>query len=266
MGERGASLCPRAQFLTAQDVWDCERSHGPHPGAFLLAQGMSGSEVALLPCVEVGPQGDDAQSAVVWLHGLGASGHDFEPVAPMLGCPRTRFVFPHAPNRAVTINMGFVMPSWYDIRSLEPGANRESAEEVAESATMVEALIAREYARGISPDKLIVAGFSQGGAMALHVGLRHERTLAGIMVLSAYALLEEGIEAESHEANRETPFFFGHGELDPVVTVDRGRHAHKLLTRAGRQAEFHAYRMQHEVCPEEIAHIGTWLQARLGYT
>jgi phospholipase/carboxylesterase len=223
------------------------------------------SESALLPCVEVGPAGDAARSSVVWLHGLGASGHDFEPIAPLLGCPDTRFVFPHAPNRAVTINMGFVMPSWYDIRSLEPGAGRECEAQILESAVMIEALIAREYARGVPPDKLILAGFSQGGAMALHVGLRHANSLAGIMVLSAYALLEANIETEAAQANAQTPFLFGHGELDPVVPITRGRRAHELVSRDGRESLFRSYSMQHEVCPEQIADIADWLQARLGY-
>ncbi len=220
-------------------------------------------QAPLLPCVEVGPQGTAAKSAVVWMHGLGASGHDFEPVVPMLGCPDTRFVFPHAPARAVTINMGFVMPSWYDIRSLEPGPDRESAKEIGESAAMIEALIAREYARGITPDKLILAGFSQGGAMALHVGLRHKQTLAGIMVLSAYALLEDTIGAESKPANANTPFFFGHGTHDDVVAIDRGRHAHELVQHDARESEFRSYPMAHQVCPEQIADIGAWLRALL---
>lgn len=217
----------------------------------------------LLPCVEVGPQGADARSAVVWMHGLGASGYDFEPIAPMLGCPKTRFVFPHAPARPVTINMGFVMPSWYDIVSLEPGPKRESATQIDESAAMIEALIAREYERGITPDKLVVAGFSQGGAMALHVGLRHAQTLAGVMVLSAYALVEDRIEAEASPANRCTPFFFGHGNHDDVVAIERGRHARKLVDHPERRTEFRAYPMAHEVCPQEINDIATWLRARL---
>ena len=151
--------------------------------------------VDLLPCVEVGPEGE-ADGAVVWLHGLGASGHDFEDVVPMLRLPRVRFVFPHAPRRGVTINGGLIMPAWYDILRFSDAAGSERADQVRESAELVEALLARERERGVPSARTVLAGFSQGGAMALYTGVRHAHPLAGIMVLSGYEVLPSERPAE----------------------------------------------------------------------
>ena len=214
----------------------------------------------LLPCVEVGPEAD-ADGAVVWLHGLGASGHDFEDVVPMLRLPRVRFVFPHAPRRAVTINGGLIMPAWYDILRFSDAAGSERADQVRESAQMVEALLDRERDRGVPSDRTVLAGFSQGGAMALYAGLRHAHPLAGIMVLSGYEVLSS--ERRVEPANAATPMFFAHGTYDPVVPVQRGRAARKECAD-GREAAWHEYPMGHEVCLEEIAAIRDWLHARLG--
>lgn len=215
---------------------------------------------ALLECIEVGP--DDATQSVIWLHGLGASGDDFVPIVPALAQPQTRFVFPHAPRRPVTINMGFVMRAWYDITSLAPSATREPEADVREAAVQVEALIAAERARGIAANKIVVAGFSQGGAMALHVGLRHAEALAGIMVLSAYTLLPDTLEAEFDAAQRATPMFFGHGRMDPVVPMQRGRDAHQrasALLDDDSAPLWRDYAMEHQVCPEQVADIRAWL-------
>ena len=172
----------------------------------------------LLPCVEVTPPGE-VSSSIVWLHGLGASGHDFEPVVPDLHLPRTRFVFPHAPRRPVSINMGLIMPAWYDIMAL--GGSRIGLEErhVRESAALVEALLERERERGVPSTHTVLAGFSQGGALALFTGVRHAETLAGILVLSAHEPLPETREKEQSEANRTTPMLFCHGTYDPVVPM-----------------------------------------------
>lgn len=213
-----------------------------------------------LECIEKGPA--DAETAVLWLHGLGASGDDFVPLVPHLGLPRTRFIFPHAPVRPVTINMGYRMRAWYDITTLERSATREPEADIRASAEMVEALLEREAERGRPAHKVVLAGFSQGGAMALHVGIRHAHGLAGIMVLSAYALLTQTLGAEAHPANAQTPMLFCHGTHDPLVGRDRGREAYDLVSE-GRPARWEEYPMEHEVCPAEVATIKSWLHARL---
>ncbi|HUG54424.1 MAG TPA: alpha/beta fold hydrolase [Vicinamibacteria bacterium] len=218
---------------------------------------------ALLPCVEVDAQGEPSGS-VIWLHGLGASGHDFEPIVPYLQLPQVRFVFPHAPSRGVTINQGLIMPAWYDIVSFGLPRGGEDEEDVRESAAMVEALVAREGERGVSADRVVLAGFSQGGAMALFTGTRYPKTLAGIMVLSGYEVLAHTREAEAAEANRRTPMLFCHGTHDPMVTVDRARAAFAAHEGPGRLAEWHEFPMAHEVAPAEIAVIRDWLAVRLG--
>ena len=169
----------------------------------------------LLATVRVGPE--DARDCVLWLHGLGASGHDFEPIVPALGLPEVRFVFPHAPSRPVTINMGFVMPAWYDILSMDHhDASRESLSDIRESQAQIEALIADERARGAQ--RIVLAGFSQGAAMSLFAGLRHEGELEGIMVLSGYEVAST-LRAERKDSHRTTPFFFGHGRHDSMVPM-----------------------------------------------
>ncbi len=215
----------------------------------------------LLPCVEVGPEGQ-ADGAVVWMHGLGASGHDFEDVVPLLRRPRTRFVFPHAPRRPVSINMGLIMPAWYDIRTL--GGPRDDDERgIRDSQGHIEALLAREAERGLPAGRIVLAGFSQGGAMALHVGLRYPETLAGIMVLSAYELLPETRAAEASPANRSTPALVCHGTYDPMVPVLGGQAVRDVLAVNGRPTEWHEFPMEHQLCQEEIEVIARWLDERL---
>jgi len=215
----------------------------------------------LLPCVEMGPE-QEAEGAVVWMHGLGASGHDFEDVVPLLRRPRTRFVFPHAPRRAVTLNMGLIMPAWYDIRTL--GGPRDDDERgIRDSQRHIEALLAREVERGVPAQRIVVAGFSQGGAMALHVGLRYPETLAGILVLSAYELLPETRAAEASPANQATPALVCHGTYDPMVPVAGGREVQAGLAANGRPVEWHEFPMEHQLCLEEIEVIARWLDERL---
>ncbi len=218
----------------------------------------------LLRCVEVEPDGPAAAS-VIWLHGLGADGHDFEPIVPSLGLPRdrrVRFVFPNAPRRAVTINMGLIMPAWYDIRG-DDVRRDEDVSGVRQSAAQVEALLAREVERGVAKDRIVLAGFSQGGAIALHVGLRQPEPLAGLAALSTYLVCEDTLDAEATPAGRGLPVFQAHGTLDPMVAFDRGQAACERLRQLGCDVTWRTYAMGHEVCPEEIADIGAWLSARL---
>jgi phospholipase/carboxylesterase len=215
----------------------------------------------LLPCVEVGPRGE-ADGAVVWLHGLGASGHDFEPIVPYLELPRVRFVFPHAPVRAVTINGGMQMPAWYDILSLARAGGGNAAH-VAEARGQVDALLRRETERGLAADRVVLAGFSQGAALALHTGTRYRDALAGILVLSGYEVLPETREAEASPANRGTPMLFCHGAYDPVVPLAGGRAAYQAHATPGRDAQWLEFPIGHEVSDDEIAAVRDWLHARL---
>ena len=203
-------------------------------------------------------------ASIVWLHGLGADGHDFAPIVPELRLPfAVRFVFPHAPMRAVTINNGAVMRAWYDVRG-GGGERREDAEGVQASRAQVEALLAREKARGITAERLVLAGFSQGGAMALHTGLRHPDRLAGVMALSCFLPLADTLAAEASPANRDVPIFLAHGAHDPLIPMARARFAHDRLVELGWNVEWHEYPMPHSVCIEEVVDIGTWLLTVLG--
>jgi len=203
-------------------------------------------------------------ASVIWLHGLGADGNDFAPIVPELRLPKAgiRFVFPHAPVRPVTINAGMRMRAWYDIAD---GANRREDERgVRASQVLIEALIAREKERGTKAGRLVLAGFSQGGAIALHTGLRHPERIAGIMALSTYVPVEEKLSAEASTANRDVPIFMGHGSDDPIIPLVRAEQSRNLLKSLGYPAEWHKYAMPHSVCPEELADIGTWLGKVLG--
>lgn len=202
-------------------------------------------------------------TSVIWLHGLGADGYDFDPIVPALrlaGGPATRYVFPHAPVRPVTINGGMEMRAWYDIYAIERGA-REDASGIRESAEAVGALIAREGERGIPPERVVLAGFSQGGAIALHAGLRYPQQLAGIIGLSTYLPLKSAA-GEFHAANRSTPLFMAHGSMDPVVPSFLGQESAELLAQSGYQVEYKTYVMPHAVCPEEVEDIRNWLRQR----
>jgi phospholipase/carboxylesterase len=219
-----------------------------------------------LPCVEVEPVAP-ADASVIWLHGLGADGHDFEPVVPMLGTRGVRFVFPHAPQIPVTINGGFVMPAWYDIRSLDfDDDDREDPAQIDVSARRIAALVARERERGIDSRRIVIAGFSQGAAMAVHFAARHDEPLAGIVALSGYLVLAGAFATSRSAANLATPVLACHGIYDDVVPIAAGRASHRELARtaaAGTACEWHEYPMGHEVCPEELQLIGAWLRARL---
>ena len=215
----------------------------------------------MLPTIEL-ETGRPATASVIWLHGLGADGHDFEPIVPELDLPdalAVRFVFPHAPMQPVTINGGAVMRAWYDVYALE-GQRREDAAGVRASQAHVEELIASEKKRGIAASRIVLAGFSQGGAIALHTGLRHAERLAGIMALSTYLPVASAFAAEAAAANRSTPIFMAHGLYDPLIPVERAMMSRRQLEAAGYAVEWHEYPMEHAVCATEIADISAWLQ------
>lgn len=218
------------------------------------------TDETLLPCVELEPT-RPADAAVIWLHGLGADGNDFVPIVPELRLPAVhgvRFVFPHAPSIPVTLNGGFVMPAWYDIKSLDARGQDEAG--IRRSDGEVRKLIARELERGIASERIVVAGFSQGGAIALFSGLRYERPLAGILALSTYLVAPDALSEEISEANRQVPILQAHGTLDPMVPYDKGLATRQWLTDNGWQVEAHDYPMAHQVCLEEIQAIGAWLR------
>lgn len=216
---------------------------------------------ALLSSVEI-ETGDQPACAVIWLHGLGADGHDFEPIVDQLDLatlPTIRFVFPHAPTRPVTINGGYVMRAWYDIISPDFSQRREDARGVHESAQQIEALITRENARGIPDERIVLAGFSQGGAIALHTGLRHAQRLAGILALSTYVPLADTLAAEAHSANRDVPIFMAHGHGDTVIPYEFGQRSGELLQAQGYPLQWHPYFAEHTISMEAVHDIDTWL-------
>ena len=203
--------------------------------------------------------------SILWLHGLGADGNDFAPLVPELvarSWPGLRFVFPHAPVRPITINGGMPMRAWYDIASFDLGARQDEAGMRA-SIAQIEALIAREVERGVPPARIVLAGFSQGGAIALLAGLRHAARLAGIVALSTYLPLTDALAEERSAANAQVPIFWGHGTLDPVVSYDRGERARDALRALGYAVDWHSYPMAHAVCPQEIADLRDWFAARV---
>ena len=207
--------------------------------------------------------GSEPSASVIWLHGLGADGHDFEPIVPELRLPDTlplRFVFPHAPVRPVTLNGGMAMRAWYDIISLDRNGPVDAAG-INESSALLESLIAREEQRGINPGRIVLAGFSQGGAIAINTVLRSGRKLAGLMALSTWLALRETLQGDSVDAS--TPVFMAHGRFDPMIPMQYGRSAADALVDAGFDVDWHDYPMAHAVCPQEIDDIRNWLLGAL---
>jgi phospholipase/carboxylesterase len=242
-------------------------------------------ETTLLPCVEIEPK-SRATHSVVWLHGLGADGNDFVPIVPHLRLeegsargvgsassvgksagrgPAVRFVFPHAPSIPVAINMGMVMPAWYDIGGADLRTKQDEVG-IRRSAAQVRALVEREIERGIPSGNIVLAGFSQGGAVAAFTALRFEKPLAGAICLSTYLVLGETLDAEIASANRGLAVFQAHGTMDPMVQLQRGQELKKKLVDVGCDVTWRTYPMQHEVCLEEIEEIGAWLRGRFGAT
>ncbi|MDW3682700.1 alpha/beta hydrolase [Cupriavidus sp. CV2] len=219
---------------------------------------------ALLPAIEIETAPSPTWS-VIWMHGLGADGSDFVPVVPELGlarAPGVRFVFPNAPAIPVTCNGGYVMPAWYDIHSLDDARRHTDEAGIRVSRDAVRALIARENQRGVPSHRVVLAGFSQGGAVAYTTALTHPEALGGIVALSTYIPAPALLAAEFSEANRATPIFAGHGTEDDVVSVQLGLLARDTLEKLGCKVDWHTYRMSHSVCMEEIKAIGAWLNAR----
>lgn len=225
-----------------------------------------GTETVPIPeCVEV-EVGREPDASVVWLHGLGADGHDFEPLVPELALHpdlRVRFVFPHAPMRPVTLNGGMTMRAWYDIMSLDRSGPQDE-DGIRESAAVLEGLVEREQERGSACGRIVVAGFSQGGAVALHTALRFRRRLAGLAVLSSWLPLAGTLEKEISEESRTLPIFMAHGTYDPMLPISLGQDSRQTLERAGYKVEWHEYPMQHAVCAAEIADVSRWLNRVLG--
>lgn len=202
-----------------------------------------------------------ATAAVVWLHGLGADGHDFEPVAAELGrggLDGVRYVFPHAPVRPVTINGGMEMRAWYDIAGSDFDRRADEVG-VRQSAGIAGALVDEQIARGIAAERIVLAGFSQGGAIALYAGLRFPFRLAGILALSTYLPAPRSLEAQAHRANRDVPIFLAHGSQDPMIALSLSERSRAALAALGYVVEVHTYPMPHSVCAEEIRDIGNWL-------
>jgi len=220
----------------------------------------------LLETIELatGPKGSPAQAAVIWMHGLGADGHDFEAIVPELRLPASlavNFVFPNAPMQPVTINNGHVMRAWYDVAfgDLEGRSRKPDEAGVRTSMAHIERLIEREVQRGVPAERIALAGFSQGGAIALATGLRHARRLAGIMALSTYLPLGDSLPHEAAQANRQVPIFFAHGTMDPVIPIEMASTSVQQLQALGYPVQWQEYRMPHSVHPQEVVDIRDWL-------
>jgi len=223
--------------------------------------------MSYLPSIELNPS-LPAQTSVIWLHGLGASGDDFVPIVPQLNLPddlAVRFIFPHAPERPVTVNNGYVMPSWYDILSFNwdnnNGKRMINSEQFSASVLAIRVLINREIERGINSQRIILAGFSQGGAIAYEAALGFDKPLGGLLALSTY--LQFDLTTDIHAANKQLPVNILHGSLDTVVLEMMGQRAFSVLQMLGLSPAYKNYPMGHEVCDAEIADISVWLQQRL---
>lgn len=218
-----------------------------------------------LPCIEI-ETAPNPKASVIWLHGLGADGNDFTPIIPQLylkDCPVIRFVFPSAPSIAVTVNGGYVMPAWYDITGRDL-ADREDLNGIHQSAKAITVLIEKEASRGIEYKNIVLAGFSQGCAMSLQVGLRFPHKLAGIMALSGYLPLAKSLPLERSVANHDTPIFMAHGLWDSVVVLERAKASVDMLARLGYQVDWNTYPMEHSLCANELTDISKFLTLVLG--
>ncbi|MCA1778492.1 MAG: carboxylesterase [Xanthomonadaceae bacterium] len=228
---------------------------------------MNDIQTELLDCV-VTETGPSPEYAIIWLHGLGADGNDFAPIVPQLRSAQSRavrFVFPHAPVRAVTVNNGMSMRAWYDILGFEISRDQDAAG-IRQSLDEVQKLVQRELERGIRPERLLLAGFSQGGAIALRLGLAQQTGLGGVIALSCYLLQADGMDSWLTEAGATTPVFMAHGSRDPIVPIQLGRQSAELLARANVPVEWSEWNMQHAVNPEEILAMDRWIEDRFSVT
>ena len=217
----------------------------------------------LLPAVRVGPA--NATYSIIWLHGLGADGHDFEPIVPDLqfrNKHKTRFIFPHAPSQPVSLNNGYVMPAWYDLSGISAEAPQDEAG-IRRTEQMINDLIAYEEQQGVATEHIVLAGFSQGGAMALHTGLRYPQKLAGILALSTYLPLHAKLAKEASEANKHIPIFMAHGSFDPVVPISLAEMSRQHLISLDYTVQWRTYPMEHGVLPDEIDDISEWFDQLL---
>ena len=209
--------------------------------------------------------GSEPNATVIWLHGLGADGFDFQPIVPQLGLPHDaniRFIFPHAPTMPVSSNGGYIMPAWYDLYSLDtrdPETDPQDEAGIKGSASKIKQLIAQENARGIPNERILLIGFSQGAAMTLYTGLSIDKPLAGLAALSGYLPLHTTIEQWCNPASKNTPIFMAHGKQDPVVLYEYGKDSADLLSQLGYQVAWHEYQVEHSVCPDETRAIGQWI-------
>ena len=218
-----------------------------------------------LDFIEVNPPSTPT-AAIIWLHGLGVDGHDFESIVPELRLPTSmpiRFVFPHAPKRAITINFGMIMPAWFDILDIT-GRHKVNVDDILESSRQLADLIQFETQRGMPSERIILAGFSQGGTVALHTGLRYAEKLAGIMALSTYLPTLDQLANERSQANREIPVFMAHGSSDPLIGIENAVRTRKALIRLGYIIRWQEYPVEHTVCQEEIQDIRAWILDILG--
>lgn len=220
----------------------------------------------LLDSIEI-VTAEQCEYSVIWMHGLGASGHDFEPVVPelkLLDRPGVRFVFPHAPVRPITVNGGAAMRGWYDITSMDFGDRQQDTAGIRESAEHINALIDAEIDRGIPAANILLAGFSQGGAIALFTALTSAHKLGGVMALSTYLPIQEIVLAELTEHSKQLPVFMAHGQFDDVIQIQHAEQSHTVLNEQGFNVEWHSYAMAHSVSSEEVVDIATWLKRQFG--
>jgi phospholipase/carboxylesterase len=218
----------------------------------------------LLPAIEL-QTGHHPIASVIWLHGLGADGNDFVSIVRELKLPDSmpvRFIFPHAPMRPVSINGGYVMRAWYDLAQ-GPSGLQSNENDIRASQAEIEKLIEREISRGVASDKIILAGFSQGGVIALHTGLRHNKKLNGIMALSTYLAMSDVLEKEASAANKSIPIFMAHGDQDNVINISMAEKSRDVLSNLHYKVEWHDYPMAHSVCMEEIEAVSAWMQKTL---
>lgn len=241
---------------------NCQGNHHLRQGGHVrLLKEVTELNSDLLDCIEINPSGEP-RATIIWLHGLGADGHDFEAIVPELGLPESlsaRYVFPHAPQRSVTINAGLRMRAWFDILDLKYRADSVDMDQFLESGDMLRALIDNELKSGMPSERIVLAGFSQGGAVVLHTGLLYPKRLAGILAMSMHLPMIHTLASELSPVNRKIPIMMAHGQMDPVIPVAKAIETRQELTRMGYAVKWHEYPMQHTVCADEIQEIRSWL-------